>query len=137
MSYWRLYYHMIWSTKNRKHLINPDWEKDLYSYLGAKSQALGCIPHAINGTSNHIHLVLTIPPRLAVADIIGQLKSASSHRLNTAHPGAGFAWQAEYSLFTVSESGLNRVVGYVKAQKQHHAGGTLIAGFEQTGDPDK
>ena len=134
MSYWRLYYHIIWSTKERKALINPAWEKDLVSYLGAKAQALGCEPHAINGTANHVHLVLTIPPRLAIAGVLGQLKSASSRRLNAAHPEAGFAWETDYSLFSVSEAGLQRLVGYVKAQKQHHAQGTVIASFEQTGE---
>ena len=132
MSYWRLYYHVIWSTKDHRSLIDPAWEKSLYSYLGAKAQALGCIPHAINGTANHLHLVLSIPPRLAIARAIGQLKSASSHRLNGEHPESGFAWQTEYNIFTVSEAGLERIVGYVKAQKQHHAQGTVIPGFELT-----
>ena len=134
MSYWRLYYHIIWSTKDRRHLIDPAWEKDLYSYLGAKAQALGCIPHAINGTANHLHLVLSIPPRLAIARAIGQLKSASSHRLNGEHPEGGFSWQSEYAISTVSEAGLARIVGYVKAQKQHHAQGTIIPGFEQVSE---
>ena len=124
MSLWQIYYHIILSTKDRRALIEPAWEKDLHIYLGAKARALECVPHAINGTANHVHLVLSIPPRLAVAEVIGQLKSSSSRRLNREHPEAGFAWQSEYNLSTVSESGLERLVGYVKAQKQHHGGGT-------------
>jgi REP element-mobilizing transposase RayT len=134
MSYWRLFYHIILSTKDRRALIDPAWEKDLYSYLGAKAQALECTPHAINGTATHLHLVLSIPPRIAIAGVIGKLKNASSRRLNGEHPACGFAWQTDYAIFTVSEAGLERIVGYVKAQKQHHAQGTLIAGFEQTSE---
>ena len=33
MSYWRLFYHAVWSTQDRQPLIDPAWEKDLYGYL--------------------------------------------------------------------------------------------------------
>ena len=131
MSMWRLYYHLIWPTKEHRPLIQPAWEKELYTYLGAKAQELGCIPHAISGTSTHLHLVLSIPPSVAVSDVVGLLKAGSSRRINKAHPEVGFAWQGDSILYSVSEAGLERIVGYVKAQKAHHAQGTLIAGFEE------
>jgi putative transposase len=131
MSTWRLYYHLIWPTRDHRPLIQPAWEKELYTYLGAKAQELGCVPHAINGISTHLHLVLSIPPSLAVSDVIGLLKAGSSRRINKAHPEAGFAWQGDSILFSISEAGLERIVGYVKAQKAHHAQGTLIIGFEE------
>ncbi len=131
MSIWRLYYHLIWPTRDRRPLIQSAWEKELYTYLGAKAQELACVPHAINGTSTHLHLVLSIPPSIAVSDVIGLLKAGSSRRINKAHPAARFAWQADSFLYSISETGLERIVGYVKAQKLHHAQGTLIAGFEE------
>lgn len=131
MSTWRLYYHFIWPTKDRRPLIQPAWEKELYTYLGAKAQELGCVPHAINGTPTHLHLVLSIPPSVAVSDVVGLLKAGSSRRINKAHPEAGFAWQGDSILYSVSTNGLERIIGYVKAQKAHHAQGTLIAGFEE------
>jgi putative transposase len=131
MSFWRLYYHLIWLTRDHRPLIQPAWEKELYTYLGAKAQELGCYPHAINGTSTHLHLVLSIPPSVAVSDIVGLLKAGSSRRINRAHPEVGFAWQPDSVLYSVAEAGLERIVGYVKAQKVHHVQGTLIAGFEE------
>ncbi len=131
MSIWRLYYHILWPTRDHRPLIQPAWEKELYTYLGAKAQELGCVPHAINGTSNHLHLVLSIPPSMAVSDVVGLLKAGSSRRINKAYPEARFAWQRDSILYTISETGLERIVGYVKAQKVHHAQGTLIAGFEE------
>jgi len=132
MSYWRLFYHAVWSTKDRQPLIDPGWEKELYGYLWGKATALECIPHAINGMPDHIHIILSIPPRLAVADVIGQLKGASSHHVNESHPGNSFAWQGEYSVFSLSESMLDKVVNYVKSQKQHHDECTLIDILEKT-----
>ncbi len=131
MSHWRLYYHLIWTTKDRRPLIQPAWEKELFTYLSAKAQELGCNPHAIGGTATHLHLVISIPPSIAVSDVIGLLKAGSSRRINRAHPEAGFAWQPDSTLYTVSESGLERISGYVKAQKVHHAQGTLVAAFEE------
>ena len=134
MSYWRLFYHFVWSTKNRQPLIDLAWEKELYGYLWGKATALECIPHAINGMPDHLHVVLSIPPRLAVAVIVGQLKGASSHRINEQFLAGEFAWQEEYSVFSLSESALNKVVGYVNKQKQHHAEITLIDLLEATPD---
>jgi len=132
MSYWRLFYHAVWSTQDRQPLIDPGWEKELYGYLWGKATALECIPHAINGMPDHLHIVVSIPPRLAVADIIGRLKGASSHHINERHPGFGFAWQGEYSVFSISESSLDKVVSYVKAQKRHHSERMIIDLFEKT-----
>jgi REP element-mobilizing transposase RayT len=78
MPYWRLFYHIVWGTKNRLPLIESAWEKDLYGYIWGKATALECIPHAINGMSDHLHVVISIPPKLSVATLIGQLKGASS-----------------------------------------------------------
>ncbi len=55
MALWRLYYHFVWSTKDRRDLITPEMEPDLYGYIIGKAVALGAIVHAINGTTNHTH----------------------------------------------------------------------------------
>ena len=130
MSYWRLFYHAVWSTQNRQPLIDPVWEKDLYGYLWGKATALDCVPHTINGMPDHIHVVISIPPRLSISSIIGQLKGASSHHINEHYLRGCFAWQDEYSIFSISEAALERVVRYVRMQKQHHAGHTLVDKLE-------
>jgi REP element-mobilizing transposase RayT len=81
-----------------------------------------------------LHIVLSIPPRLTVAAIIGQLKGASSHHINKQFPDLDFAWQGEYSVFSISESGLEKVVGYVITQKKHHTDHTLIDMLEATSE---
>ncbi len=126
MSYWRLFYHAIWSTKDRQPLIDPTWESDLYGYLWGKATALECIPHAINGMPDHIHVVISIPPRFSISTVIGRLKGASSRHINAIQPGVCFAWQEEYSVFSISESALEKVIGYVRGQKQHHAENKLV-----------
>jgi putative transposase len=130
MSYWRLFYHVVWGTKNRLDLIDPAWEKELYGYIRGKATALECIPHAINGMSDHIHVVISIPPKLCVATLVGKLKGASSHHINQNYADGAFLWQAEYGIFSVSERSLRMVVEYVNNQKKHHANKTLNVGLE-------
>lgn len=132
MPYWRLFYHVVWGTKNRLELIDPAWEKDLYGYIWGKATALGCIPHAIGGMPDHMHVAISIPPKLCVATMIGQLKGASSHYLNEKYTGGSFVWQAEYGVFSFSESSLYRVVNYVNNQRKHHTDHTLNLVFENT-----
>lgn len=87
MPYWRLFYHVVWGTKNRLALIDPAWEKELHGYIRGKATALECIPHAIGGMPDHMHVVISIPPKLALATVIGQLKGASSHHVNQKYTG--------------------------------------------------
>ncbi len=136
MPYWRIFYHVVWGTKNRLPLIHSAWEVDLYGYIWGKATALECIPHAINGMSEHAHIVISIPPKLAVATLIGQLKGASSHHINNTFADGTFAWQAEYGVLSFSERSLSRVVDYVKNQKKHHAESTLNMAMENFGVPD-
>lgn len=133
MPYWKLYYHIVWSTKYRLPLIEPAWEEELYGYMRGKAMALGCTPHAINGTADHTHVVISIPPKLAVATVIGQLKGASSHRANEIFvSNKSFAWQTEYGAFSVSENVLPYVIEYVNNQKQHHAKNSIELALEHS-----
>jgi hypothetical protein len=40
MPYWQLFYHLIWSTKNRQPLLAPTVESQLYGYLASKAVGL-------------------------------------------------------------------------------------------------
>jgi putative transposase len=112
-------------------MIEITWGDDLYGYLWGKADALDCITHAINGMEDHVHIVVSIPPKFAVATIIGKLKGSSSHHINHAIlTDRTFAWQAEYGIVTFSERYLPVVVAYVQNQKQHHADGMLWENLE-------
>jgi putative transposase len=125
MPYWRLFFHITWGTKNRLALIEPTWEADLYGYLWGKATALECIPHAIGGMPDHIHVAISIPPKQSVATVIGQLKGASSHHINENYTNGSFAWQAEYGVVSFSEKALPTIVDYVRNQKKHHSDNTI------------
>ncbi len=82
MSFWRLYYHIIWGTKNREFLIKPDFQDSLHNVIAAKAKKLGAIVYAVGGIEDHVHLVASIPPIVALSYFIGQVKGNSSHFVN-------------------------------------------------------
>ena len=74
MPYWKLYYHFIWATKRREPLILSDFEADLYSIIATKVKDSGAIVHAISEMEEHIHLAVSVPPKIALATFIGEVK---------------------------------------------------------------
>jgi putative transposase len=79
MGYWRLYYHIVWATKDRVPLITEDIQSKLYGYISRKVKKMNCILHALGGIEDHVHLVVSIPPKLSIADFIANIKGSSSH----------------------------------------------------------
>lgn len=138
MSFWRLYYHQVWATKGREPLIQPDIEDRLYAYLVRKSAELGVYVYALGGWHDHVHLLVAIPPKLAVAGIVKRLKGASAHYLN--HAGGctyAFAWQRGYGALTLGERQRPRAEAYIRDQKTHHGQQKTNAWLEQCAEFDE
>ncbi len=70
MPFWRSYAHLVWTTKNREPFIRPGMEADLYACLVAKAVEMGCYVHAVNGIADHVHLIISIPPKHSVSDVV-------------------------------------------------------------------
>ncbi len=133
MSFWRLYYHLVWSTKNRLPLITPEIEPGLFSYFQRKAAETGSFTHAINGGKDHLHLVVAIPPELSIAQFVKLIKGSSSHYVNyTIQPEFTFAWQRGYGALSLGEKQLQLAIDYVDNQKQHHAHQTTISWLERS-----
>lgn len=135
MSFWRLYYHLVWTTKNREPVITPVIEDQLFPYLTRKVAELEMRLHAINGWYDHIHLVASIPPKLAVAEAVKRLKGGSSHYLNQlVRLDFTFAWQRGYGALSVGERQLDIAIAYVLKQKEHHTSQTTNKWLEMVTD---
>ena len=133
MPYWRLFYHIVFSTKNREPLITPDIEQEVHGYLAGKATTLGAIVYAVNGTKDHVHVVASVSPKLALSSFIGQIKGATSHHINHM-PGRTetlLDWQRGYGVVSFGEKHLDWVIDYVRRQKEHHRGGTTVAMLER------
>ncbi len=124
MSRWRLFYHVVWATKDRKPLITLEREGLVHHRLRQEAERLDIIVHAIGGIDDHVHMAVSIPPTISIADALHRIKGASSRAINGEF-GGGFHWQPNYNIDSFSERHLDRVVGYIRNQRQHHVDGSL------------
>ena len=132
MTYWRLHYHLIWATFERQPMISNEREKIYYGILYGKASELGIIVHAAGNVEDHAHVVLSIPPKLAVADCVKQIKGVSAFAINRMPGSDGrFKWQGGYGALSLGERSLETVMAYVANQKAHHVAQTLIPLYER------
>ena len=108
--------HCVCSTRHRENLIR-DPEK-LWNDLQAIARDIGVNILRIGGTTNHVHMLLAVPPTHTVADVIRDLKAKSSRHLNEEAP---FACQDGYAVFSVSPSLVEKAAAYISNQQDHHA----------------
>ena len=120
-SYTNLLYHVVFSTKDRRPLITPEYETQLYNYIGGIVRSVGGISLALNGTEDHIHLLTKLRPDRALSDVLRDLKAKATGWMHDVFPSLkNFSWQRGYGAFTVSQSNVDEVRNYIARQKQHH-----------------
>lgn len=110
--------HIVFSTKERRKLLRPELQAELWPYIAGIARNHDMQPLAIGGIHDHIHLLVSIPSTKHVAKAVQELKSNSS-RWVSSHV-RGFSWQEGYAAFSVSKSNLAAVSRYIGTQKEHH-----------------
>ena len=114
--------HLIFSTKNRESLLNESLRPDLHAYMVTVLKNLECPVLIINSVNDHVHILFLLHRTVTLCSVVGYIKSTSSRWLKTQSDGvlAGFAWQAGYGAFSVSESNVATVKTYIANQEVHH-----------------
>jgi len=125
-TYTQLYFHIVFAVKGRANLIAAHWKDELYKYVAGiitnKNQKL----MIINGMPNHVHLLVGTKPTCNLSDLVRDIKANSSKWINEKQFVAGkFEWQTGFGAFTVSQSGVNKVIDYIKNQEEHHKSKTF------------
>jgi REP-associated tyrosine transposase len=111
--------HLIFSTRGRRPLIKPDFRADLFAYLGGIVREIHATALIVNGTADHVHMLLRIRPVQSAAEIVRVVKANSSKWVR-AKWSSDFTWQTGYGVFSVSESNVAAVKRYIAEQEEHH-----------------
>ena len=120
-TYSKIYLHCIWAVKYRQALILPSFEEELHKYITGIVKGQGHFVVAINGMPDHIHLLIRLRPRMAISNLIQHIKRDSSRFVNQkGFLNAHFKWQVGSAIFSVSERHVERVINYIRRQKEHH-----------------
>jgi putative transposase len=129
----QLYYHFTWSTYSRVALIRRDFRPGLLKMVNEEAKKLGGWPIRHNAMPDHVHLLVRLPPTIAVSEFIGRVKGAVSHRVNEEiRPSFKLKWQEGYGVLTLRKDELEKVSRYIDDQESHHHSGRLSELLERT-----
>jgi len=121
-TYSNLFYHLVFSTKSRKDVIDRKIENRVWAYIGGIARKHEIIAVHVGGIENHIHVLVLAKPKIAPSQIVQWLKGESSKWIHEEFPELStFAWQDGYGIFSVSKSNVPDVIEYIKNQREHHA----------------
>ncbi|MBT5338201.1 IS200/IS605 family transposase [Candidatus Falkowbacteria bacterium] len=130
-SYYKLFYHFIWATKNRSPIITTQIENQLKQFIPHKTLKLNAKQLKLEMVEDHLHLLARIPPKISVSAFVNSIKGSSSHYINAILDEKIFYWQTGFGVLSLAEKQLPFVAEYIKNQKQKHKDNDLISVFEE------
>ena len=121
MSYRQILYQTVFCTKYRKPTISETHCTDLYRYIWGIVKNKNCILFQINGVEDHLHLLTDLHPTIALADFVKDIKVGSSLWMKESGFFPEFeGWSEGYGAFTYSIRERDKIINYIKKQKEHH-----------------
>jgi len=120
-SYSRVWLHLVWGTLERRPLLNDGSAPKLSAHLHDYAKQKGIYMKINFVNPDHVHVLIDLPTSLSIEEVVQLLKGGSSHWVNEQNlvPGK-FGWGRGYGVFSVSESNVSEVAGYIANQAEHH-----------------
>jgi len=113
--------HVIFSTKDRRPLLDTNTRPNLHAYLATVARNAGCECYRAGGVADHVHLAIRLSRTLTIADLVENLKTSSSKWLKAQSPMLKtFSWQRGYACFSVGPTDLDPLCAYIEKQEKHH-----------------
>ena len=112
--------HFVFSTRLRQPIISPELSDPLHAYIGGVVRHAGCVPLAVGGAADHVHVLVGLSRSITLARLVYEIKTASSAWARST-TGGDFHWQTGYAAFSVGPRGIPAAVNYVKNQAEHDA----------------
>jgi len=117
----KIYIHLIFHIKKNSPVIEKEHKNDLCAYIGSVIKTNESVPIAINGTSDHLHILFVMSKNISLAKITEEIKRHSSRWIKTKDEKyINFAWQGGYGGFSVSQSIHDKTKKYIDNQEEHH-----------------
>jgi len=120
-TYTQLYVQLVFATKFRKSSLKNEFRKEVWRYISGIISNKDHKSIIVNGMPDHVHILIGLNPKMAISDLVRDIKRSSSHFINENKwvPGK-FQWQDGYGAFSYSRSHLSNVYNYIKNQEIHH-----------------
>ncbi len=125
-TYTQIYIQVVFAVQGRQSLIHNNRKEELYKYMTGIVRKQGQKLIAINGVSDHAHLLIGLKPDMALSDLVREIKASSSKFINENGWVKGrFQWQEGFGGFSYGHSQLDSVIRYIGRQEQHHRSRTF------------
>ena len=114
--------HIIFSTKGRYPFLQDENVcRETHSYLSGIFNQKESPALLVGGVSDHVHILCTLSRGIAISNLVGEAKRASSLWVKEKRGMLSqFNWQNGYGAFSIGQSQLASVKRYIATQKEHH-----------------
>jgi len=130
-TYKQILYHFVYSTKHREPTIIHDQKRRLFMYIHNLLSKKNCHLYRINGMEDHIHILTSVHPSIAVSSLIKDIKLASSEFILEEKLFPKFnGWQNGYGAFTETIKAKKRLINYIRNQEEHHKKTTFLEEYQ-------
>ncbi len=114
-------FHVVINTYRRQMTIPDETSEHMYRYIWSIIKSRNCRLYRINGTGNHIHMLIELSPTMALSDLVRDIKQGSSKWAKQQAYFPQFSgWGKEYGAFSVGQREKDVVVKYIISQREHH-----------------
>ncbi len=120
---WMCKYHIVFSPKYRRKVIYNQIRKDIGEILRTLCQYKGIEVHEGHLMPDHVHLLVSIPPKYSVSSVMGYLKGKSALMIFERHANLKYRYGNRHFWcegYYVSTVGLNEetIRKYIEEQEQ-------------------
>lgn len=120
-TYSQLYIQIVFAVKGRECFIKDSFRDELQKYITGiitnnkqKLFAIYCMP-------DHVHILVSMKPSLAISDLVRDVKASSSSFIKEKKwVNSLFSWQEGFGAFSYHKSQANDVVNYILNQPEQH-----------------
>src|SRR5689334_1403724 len=98
MPYWKLNYHLVWSTRRREPVLTGEMARVAQASILSKAPETELRVYSIAIQPDHVHIAFSAPPKWSVAKLAQRIKGSSSHHLRKEFGEVWVGWQAEYGV---------------------------------------
>lgn len=131
-TYTQIIYHIVFSTKDREPVLAAERRRDLFAYIWGVLKDKQCHLYRLNGVADHVHILTGLHPTVALADLVKDIKIASSAWIKDEKVFQGFShWQDGYGAFTCCMKEKDALIEYIKNQEEHHRTTTFADEYRQ------
>jgi REP element-mobilizing transposase RayT len=120
-SYTRLVYHIVFATKHRYPWLVPTVEDQVIRTIRLICEKYNIVVHCIGCGNDHVHIVISFSPTLALSSVMQRIKGESSFEIRRFDNSfRDFAWQEGYFASTVNPMNMSRLKRYILSQRSRH-----------------